>query len=243
MAWNWMTSWRPGRISGTDVDPQRALRGAQGAVPSTEKKTAPLSLTARSTSDSTSGGGQLPGFGLPAVNSGWVIMGSLPSAAHNQLPRSGTACSFPRCRRKERMSKEVETRGRCFCGAVEIRVTGKPVTMGYDHCSSCREWSAAPVNAFTLWPPDAVSITRGKERLGALPEDRAERPPLLHELRRPRPDRAPRVGCGRRVRRDHPRFPFEAKVHVNYGETVLRMRDGLPKQNDFPRGDGRDRGP
>ena len=32
-----------------------------------------------------------------------------------------------------------------------------------------------------------------------------------------------------------PAFPFEAKVHVNYGETVLRMRDGLPKQNDFPK--------
>ena len=132
------------------------------------------------------------------------------------------------------MSKEVETRGRCFCGAVEIRVTGKPVTMGYDHCSSCREWSAAPVNAFTLWPPDAVSITRGKER-PVRPEDRAEHPPLLHELRRPRHDRAPRVGCGRRVRRDHPRVPVRGEGPLNYGETVLRMRDGLPKQNDFPK--------
>lgn len=32
-----------------------------------------------------------------------------------------------------------------------------------------------------------------------------------------------------------PDFPFEAKVHVNYGETVLRLRDGLPKQKDFPK--------
>jgi hypothetical protein len=23
-------------------------------------------------------------------------------------------------------------------------------------------------------------------------------------------------------------------VHVNYGETVLRMKDGLPKMKDFP---------
>ena len=24
-------------------------------------------------------------------------------------------------------------------------------------------------------------------------------------------------------------------LHVNYGETVLPMRDGLPKQKDFPK--------
>jgi hypothetical protein len=42
-------------------------------------------------------------------------------------------------------------KGRCFCGAVEITVTGDPVGMGYCHCSSCRSWAAAPVNAFTLW--------------------------------------------------------------------------------------------
>jgi hypothetical protein len=46
---------------------------------------------------------------------------------------------------------QVEThRGSCFCGAVELTVTGAPEVMGYCHCSSCRKWSAGPVNAFTL---------------------------------------------------------------------------------------------
>ncbi len=27
---------------------------------------------------------------------------------------------------------------------------------------------------------------------------------------------------------------FEPGIHVNYGETVLRMVDGLPKMKDFP---------
>src|SRR5262245_53299221 len=31
--------------------------------------------------------------------------------------------------------------GKCFCGAVEIRVTGEPAAMGYCHCTSCRQWS------------------------------------------------------------------------------------------------------
>ena len=51
----------------------------------------------------------------------------------------------------------------CFCGAVEVEVSGEPAAMGYCHCRSCRSWWAAPVNAFSLWPPDAVRYTRGAE--------------------------------------------------------------------------------
>jgi|GEM_PF-4688074 len=32
-----------------------------------------------------------------------------------------------------------------------------------------------------------------------------------------------------------PRALFKPAVHVNYQETVLRMRDGLPKLRDFPK--------
>jgi hypothetical protein len=31
-----------------------------------------------------------------------------------------------------------------------------------------------------------------------------------------------------------PTLTFAPGVHVNYAETVLRMRDGLPKLKDFP---------
>jgi hypothetical protein len=31
-----------------------------------------------------------------------------------------------------------------------------------------------------------------------------------------------------------PELPFEPMLHVNYSETVLRLHDGLPKQQDFP---------
>jgi hypothetical protein len=32
-----------------------------------------------------------------------------------------------------------------------------------------------------------------------------------------------------------PALKFTPGVHVNYQETVLRMRDGLPKLKDFPK--------
>jgi hypothetical protein len=132
------------------------------------------------------------------------------------------------------MSNETEYKGRCFCGAVELRVTGAPAAMGYCHCTSCREWSAGPVNAFTLWAPSAVKVTRGADQLGSFAMT----------------DRSTRrwcKACGGHVLTEHPlwkvtdvyaavipEFPFKAQLHVNYGETVLRVHDGLPKQKDMP---------
>ncbi len=57
--------------------------------------------------------------------------------------------------------------GACFCGAVEVEVSGQPEAMGYCHCQSCRSWSASPVNAFTLWKPENVKVTKGADQIGA----------------------------------------------------------------------------
>jgi len=125
--------------------------------------------------------------------------------------------------------------GRCFCGAVEITATGDPVGMGYCHCGSCRSWSAGPVNAFTLWPPDAVKITKGADKVATY--NKTEKS-----------FRKWCAVCGGHLMADHPTFglvdvfaatlpsvQFKPGVHVNYQETVLPMKDGLPKQRDFPK--------
>lgn len=56
--------------------------------------------------------------------------------------------------------------GRCFCGAVEIELTGAAEAMGYCHCSDCAEWAAAPINAFSLWLPESVKVTKGEDNIG-----------------------------------------------------------------------------
>ena len=129
---------------------------------------------------------------------------------------------------------EAEYKGECFCGTVELRVSGAPAAMGYCHCSSCREWSAGPVNAFTLWPPSAVEITRGADQLGSFAKTENS---VRKWCKR----------CGGHVLTEHPGFAltdvyaavlpeleFKPMLHVNYQETVLRLHDGLPKQRDFP---------
>ena len=124
--------------------------------------------------------------------------------------------------------------GACFCNAVQFKVSGAPEAMGYCHCESCRRWSAGPVNAFTLWQPAAVRITQGAELIGSYSKT-------------PASDRKWCKACGGHIMTEHPGmgltdvyaavipdFPFAAGVHVNYGETELCMRDGLPKLKDLP---------
>ena len=102
-------------------------------------------------------------------------------------------------------------RGTCFCGAVELTVKGEPVAMGFCHCSSCRHWSAGPVNAFTLWAPANVKITKGADNVRTY-------------SRHPQSQRMFCKTCGGHVMTDHPSwkvtdvyaaiipdFPFHAR--------------------------------
>lgn len=125
--------------------------------------------------------------------------------------------------------------GQCFCGAVQLRVSGAPEAMGYCHCTSCRSWAAAPVNAFALWRSENVKVTKGQENLAEFHKSENS----LRQFCRL---------CGGHVMTAHPAWDlidvyagvtpglnFEPKVHVNYGETVLPMADALPKFRDFPK--------
>lgn len=125
-------------------------------------------------------------------------------------------------------------KGRCFCGEVQFEVTGAPVAMGYCHCVSCRHWSAGPVNAFTLWAPSALKVTRGNGNIGAFNKT-------------PQSIRKWCTKCGGHLFTDHPHWTlvdvyaallpeleFEPGVHVHYKDTVLRIHDGKPKLKDVP---------
>jgi hypothetical protein len=126
-------------------------------------------------------------------------------------------------------------KGECFCGAVKIEVSGDPEAMGFCHCRSCRSWSGGPVNAFSLWKPEAVKVTSGADNIETF-----KKTDLSH--------RQYCKKCGGHLMTNHPplgmidvfaatlpTLKFAPAVHVNYSETVLPMRDGLPKLKDFPK--------
>jgi hypothetical protein len=124
--------------------------------------------------------------------------------------------------------------GTCFCGAVEVEVSGDPAGMGYCHCRSCRSWSGGPVNAFSLWPPAQVKITKGADKVATYHKTEVSYRKYC-------------TLCGGHLMTDHPplgvvdvftatipTLDFQPGLHVNYQETVLPMKDGLPKFKDFP---------
>ena len=125
-------------------------------------------------------------------------------------------------------------RGGCYCGAVEIEMRGEPLEMGYCHYENCRRYSAAPISAFTLWKKESVSLIGGAEFLGRFKSSDIS-------------DGRYCTKCGSHISVDHPtlglidvrigalrNFAFKPKVHLNYSETILPMKDGLLKLKDFP---------
>ena len=124
--------------------------------------------------------------------------------------------------------------GRCFCGAIEIEVEGSPEAMGYCHCSSCRSWSGGPVNAFSLWKPEAVTVKKGGENLATYQKTELSQRQYCAKCGGHLMTNHPPLGLVDVFAATLPDLDFQPGVHVNYAETVLRMKDGLPKLKDFP---------
>jgi hypothetical protein len=124
--------------------------------------------------------------------------------------------------------------GRCFCGAVELEVVGSPEAMGYCHCGSCRSWSGGPVNAFSLWKAEAVRITAGAEHVATFQKTAFSQRQYCSRCGGHLMTRHPPAGLVDVFAATIPTLEFAPALHVNYAETVLRMRDGLPKRKDFP---------
>ncbi len=124
-------------------------------------------------------------------------------------------------------------RGTCFCGAVEVEVSGPPFAQGYCHCTDCRAWSASPVNGFSLWPEDRVKVTKGQEYVASY-------------AKMPRSQRTFCTKCGGHVMTVHPNefvdvyasvlpgLDFEPVMHVFYQERLMNVPDGLPKYATVP---------
>ena len=124
--------------------------------------------------------------------------------------------------------------GECFCGSVKIEVNGEPEGMGYCHCRSCRSWSGGPVNGFTLWKPENVRIIEGEADVATFAKTEIS-------------ERKYCTRCGGHLMTNHPglgvvdvfsatlpSLNFQPGLHINYQETVLPIKDGLPKFRDFP---------
>ena len=126
----------------------------------------------------------------------------------------------------------------CQCGSVHLRVRGKPVAQFWCHCGECQRAHGAAYVAEALYPASGVEIVRGQTV-------------TLTVITTPRLSCA---RCGARLFAELdtlgmrglngyllPEGMFTPTLHINCGEAVAPVRDGLPhyrtKPTDFG-GDG-----
>jgi hypothetical protein len=126
-------------------------------------------------------------------------------------------------------------KGECFCGSVKLEVSGEPEAMGYCHCRSCRSWSGGPVNAFSLWKPENVKVTTGTENIASFKKTELSHRQYCKKCGGHLMTNHPSLGMVDVFAATLPTLKFAPAVHVNYSETVLPMKDGLPKLRDFPK--------
>jgi len=128
----------------------------------------------------------------------------------------------------------VKIKGRCFCGAIELIVTGELSAMGYCHCKDFAACSATPINSYSFWGFDQLEITKSSENIQTFYKT----------------DHSKRKFCKKRgghFMTEHPSsnlvdiftvilkgFSFKPSIHLNYESKTVSFKDGLPKFKDLP---------
>ncbi len=139
------------------------------------------------------------------------------------------------------MNKDISNEGGCFCGSVQFSLTSEPEAMAYCHCDSCRQWSASPVSAFTLWNPEQLKITQGQDQIVSFDKNPGSNDTTVVSIRKWCKN------CGGHIFTEHPGMNlidvpavvikglrFAPGFHVRYQETVFPIKDGIPKFKDLP---------
>lgn len=90
-------------------------------------------------------------------------------------------------------------------------------------------------NAFSLWKPEAVRVTAGAKDLATFQKTPLSQRQYCKNSGGHLMAVYPPMGLVDVFAATIPTLDFTPGVHVNYAETVLPMRDGLPKLKDFPK--------
>ncbi|MCR9139653.1 MAG: GFA family protein [Alphaproteobacteria bacterium] len=130
-------------------------------------------------------------------------------------------------------SQSMTQGGACYCGAVEVTISGPPATSGYCHCHSCRTWHATPMTAFSIWADTAISI-QGETIVTEVSGDshRVSCKKCGGAVANKKPKIAMTVVYPMIYRQSGADFP--PQYHLFYSERTMDISDGLPKFVNTP---------
>ena len=60
--------------------------------------------------------------------------------------------------------------GGCHCGAIRYQVEGELIVHAVCHCADCRRHAGAPMVAWSMYPENAVKVTKGQPKVYASSE-------------------------------------------------------------------------
>ena len=90
------------------------------------------------------------------------------------------------------------------------------------------------MNAFSLWKPEAVEVTKGADHIATFEKTAMSQRKYCTKCGGHLMTNHPTLGLVDVFTATIPTLKFSPGVHVNYSEAVLPIRDGLPKLKDFP---------
>ena len=120
-----------------------------------------------------------------------------------------------------------------------MEVSGPAAAAAYCHCHSCRKWHAAPINAWAIWPNEAVEFTQGQEHLKTFTLNQEGE--ISNRI-----SCAVCGGCVANIKPnismtvvypmtlDESDYVFSPAMHIFYDERALDINDELPKFADVP---------
>src|SRR5205823_9921318 len=101
-----------------------------------------------------------------------TISRRLPSADRLRFARHGPELTphivvpSPHLQRSRR-GAPMATTGGCHCGAIRYEAEGQALTHALCHCTDCRRHAGAPMVGWTMYPLDAVKVTKGSPKVYA----------------------------------------------------------------------------
>lgn len=130
--------------------------------------------------------------------------------------------------------------GGCHCGAVRYEVDGDPYTHALCHCSDCRRHAGAPMVGWTLYPDDALTITKGTPKMYASSQDGRRQfcPDCGTGLFYTNAQMLPGLIDIQSATYDEP-HKIPARIHIQVAERITWMESAhkLPQFDRFPPAD------
>jgi hypothetical protein len=134
---------------------------------------------------------------------------------------------------------EKQRSGTCYCGAVEVAVTGKPLSVSICHCTTCQKLGGGPFGVQSLHRQTNFKINKPPEELWSLQSSKHVTryrcqtcgSPVYATLSGGKTFVVPRTMLFQDKKKANDNYDddYRPRHHMYYGSRIIDVNDDLPK--------------